>query len=59
VCAVYALGGNASDRSNILGAFEIYGRGRTVVISNDQNYELAEKLNRFVNDVTAVEWRGF
>ena len=48
-CTVYANGGNSSDVSNILSAFEKCGNGGTVVFPEDQDYFIASKLNPVVN----------
>lgn len=56
-CTVIANGGNQSDVSNILKAFDQCGHGGNILFPEDQNYYIAEKLNPVVNDVT-IDWRG-
>lgn len=56
-CTVAANGGNVSDVSNIVSAFDMCGHGGNIVFPEDQNYYIAEKLNPVVNDVR-IEWRG-
>jgi galacturan 1,4-alpha-galacturonidase len=56
-CTVYPHGGNVSDVSNILRAFETCNNGGTVIFPEGQNYWIGSKLNPVLKDVT-IEWRG-
>lgn len=56
-CTVFANGGNVSDVSNILAAFDECGSGGNIVFPEHQNYWIDEKLNPVVNDVV-IDWRG-
>ncbi|KAL1311755.1 hypothetical protein AAFC00_001843 [Neodothiora populina] len=57
VCTVNANGGNQSDVTNILTAFDTCGKGGDIIFPETENYWIDRKLNPVVDDVR-IQWRG-